>query len=461
MALKKMFLIYNFGVFLTFTSLSGILSLMSSINVEEGMGVTALAIGYGTSLVAALIVPSLIERVGSKKLFILSEFGYMLFVISNAYPSYNILIGGFVQGLSEALAWTVMPLFTFHYAKKHFRKGSKTSEEYANHYMGYFFAAVQASMISGNAIGFLIFHIDRSVHPSNVTADAVDFELCGINDCQLPNATAQNLSQYTPIQSMYLYIAIGTFAFLQLVAIILHALYLPKDDLKPSQPDIANNDSLMQVVNLEENEISNNSSGKLKTSIVTTLRLCVYPKHLLISLLTIYNGMTLAFVITELTRAYASCFFGLDKVSLCSMIFGAADAFSAVITGKLVAKIGRNILFIVAFLIDVVCYVLCLLELPNQHNQWLVYLLFFCLGASDGVWQPLIMAMYSEYFPKQTVIACNLWNVVINIGYTFQFAISTSLCVQSKIYIQLSLLVVGLAGYYVSQLVYYKGSKKT
>nr|XP_018672243.1 protein unc-93 homolog A-like isoform X2 [Ciona intestinalis] len=375
--------------------------------------------------------------------------------------SYNILVGGFVQGLSEALAWTVMPLFTFHYAKKHFTKGSKTNEEYANHYMGYFFAAVEASMISGNAIGFLIFHIDRSVHPSNVTAEhAVDFKLCGINDCQLPNATEQNLSQYTPTQSMFLYIAIGTFAFIQLVAIILHALYLPKD-LKPSQPDKANNDTLIQVVNLNENEemeISNNSV-KLKTSVITTLKLCVHPKHILISLLTIYNGMTLAFIMTELTRAYASCFFGLDKVSLCSMIFGAADAFSAVITGKLVAKIGRNILFLVAFLIDVVCYVLCLLELPNEHNQWLVYFLFFCLGASDGVWQPLIMAMYGEYFPKQTIIACNLWNVVINVGYTFQFAISTSLCVHSKIYIQLGVLVVGLVGYYASQLLYYKGSK--
>ena len=55
--------------------------------------------------------------------------------------------------------------------------------------------------------------------------------------------------------------------------------------------------------------------------------------------------------------------------------------------------------------------------------------------------------MYEEYFCVRREIAYNLWNVLVNIGTFIQFAFSAKLCVYRKIYLQVTVLCCGMAGY--------------
>lgn len=55
-------------------------------------------------------------------------------------------------------------------------------------------------------------------------------------------------------------------------------------------------------------------SSVFKTTFNATIALTLNPKHLLVVLLAIYKGMTMGYCWGELTRAYASCVLGVDKV---------------------------------------------------------------------------------------------------------------------------------------------------
>ena len=46
--------------------------------------------------------------------------------------------------------WTAYPTVASKFASKHSSIGSKTEETYKNHYIGYLFAGVQASLVSEN-----------------------------------------------------------------------------------------------------------------------------------------------------------------------------------------------------------------------------------------------------------------------------------------------------------------------
>jgi len=52
----------------------------------------------------------------------------------------------------------------------------------------------------------------------------------------------------------------------------------------------------------------------IKSTLSSSIKLFFTPKQLLVVLLPLYNGLTIGYVLGEMTRSYASCLLGLDKV---------------------------------------------------------------------------------------------------------------------------------------------------
>ena len=72
------------------------------------------------------------------------------------------------------------------------------------------------------------------------------------------------------------------------------------------------------------------------------------------------------------------------------MLFGTGDALFSFVAGKVAGKYGRNGPYIAALLLDLANYAFSMWWIVTDDNVWLVYLLFFSFGITDGIWQTLI-----------------------------------------------------------------------
>jgi len=208
-------------------------------------------------------------------------------------------------------------------------------------------------------------------------------------------------------------------------------------------------------VNVEKPTRSSDGSpcSKLGESMKSTVVMCFSQKHLLIFMMTVYQGFEFNFITAELSRAYAACILGLDSVSTGIVVFTVSNISSTYVCGLLASKYGRNLPFAIGYASALGSYLACLLLDPVTVGPLGVYSIFFAFGISLGIWVTLVNEMYGSYFPTQKDIAYNLWNVMFNVGLFIPYAISTSLCVYTKIYIQITALTVALLLYSVS---YYK-----
>ena len=97
-------------------------------------------------------------------------------------------------------------------------------------------------------------------------------------------------------------------------------------------------------------------------------------------------------------------------------------------------------------------------EIPNSQNtKHVLYRACITLVAAAiittfvslayyaaAIYTRLFIVAHLEFFPSNQDIAVTMWLFWGTVGFTLQFAWSTSLCVAVKIFIQLGLLVLGM-----------------
>ncbi|CAK8692482.1 protein unc-93 homolog A-like isoform X2 [Clavelina lepadiformis] len=478
---RQIFLFYA-GVFLLHAGFQGVFALVSSLNIKEGLGTTSLSVAFAVSLPVILLTPFLSEVVGIKRFLLLSEIFCLLYVMANSISSYYTLIpAGFLFGFGEAVSWTMILVIGSYFSHKSLK------HQFAREslHTGYLFAATQGGRCFSNAIAFLCLFVDRQISNSFQFNRTLNLDVCGTNDCQISNITTANFQQYTPIHKATRYVTIAVFALLLTASLFTHILCIPNyisnqlsDLSKGSSRNLAENgltavitpdnyvsaDGDLLTKSFEEDAIRKPTDADVKIKAIDLLKMCtksmvelfLQPKHLLIVLMPVYVGTTMAFVMSELTRSFASCMLGVDKVCICVVIFAATQSLVSLLTGKLSAKYGRNLPFLTGFLVELVTYCFCLTWLPSQDTTALVYVIFLLFGISSGILVSLVNATFGHYLSEQKSLALNFWNLWMNLGYFIQFAISKFACVYVKIYLQIGLLVTSFIGYGISQRVYYR-----
>ncbi|XP_076805885.1 protein unc-93 homolog A-like [Clavelina lepadiformis] len=450
------FAIFTSGIFLTFAGYLVLLGLQSSINIEDGVGNASVTATYVTaSLFGVTLTPLILKRFGKKACVLFCEFTYLVYILVNYYPeSYTLIPAGVIVGMGEATMWPAMMLFVVHYARRFARHGTKSTERYTTEFIGLFYCAFQFSGVFGNLINYAILYGGSSNASSDTSARELSY--CGINDCQVPNITAQYLNQYVPASQTLLYIMIGVMAGLVLLAMLIHSTLVRDIDQSLEVEDKGNE-------NPPDDDVSNHDDGAwqfITRTFMGTLLHLINPKQLLITPFALYSGFFMAFGFTEVSRAFGSCMLGVEQVGLMLAVTGAADSLMSFVSGRISGRFGRNFTFIVGFFLDISNYMICLFWVPSQSSLWVVYIIFAMVGLIDGVWQPLVNEMHGAYFPENEEVAFTVWNMYTLVGIAWQTGWSSSLCVSTKIYVQIAFLCFSMICHRVSVWIYYRKSPK-
>nr|XP_039257984.1 protein unc-93 homolog A-like [Styela clava] len=268
----KQFWIFNICFLLAFAPYLSIAGLQSSINIEEGIGTLSLGVAYTSSIVFSIfITPIAIRRFGSHRATVIGEMGYLIYVLANFYPkSYIMIIAGALVGCGEALVWTTLPMYFWHFGYQHGEFGTKPFESYVLKYTGLFYVLFQFGQIFGSSVSYGVLYgfknktqeISTSYNSSSDLLQAnetethlkpyIQYQYCGANDCQSSNVTSENIDSYVPSDSYSLYILISIFCAMSLIGICLHFKFLPRANSKPQKVESNDQDVLYEKKNTDD-----------------------------------------------------------------------------------------------------------------------------------------------------------------------------------------------------------------
>lgn len=94
---KNLIVISLSWVFL-FTGFFSLANLQSSLNSDANLGTTCMSVIYVTLIVASTFFPKLLIRFfGLKWTIVVAQFGYLIYVVSNLYPTWFTLLPGIIN----------------------------------------------------------------------------------------------------------------------------------------------------------------------------------------------------------------------------------------------------------------------------------------------------------------------------------------------------------------------------
>uniref|UniRef100_H2ZQD9 Uncharacterized protein n=1 Tax=Ciona savignyi TaxID=51511 RepID=H2ZQD9_CIOSA len=144
-----------------------------------------------------------------------------------------------------------------------------------------------------------------------------------------------------------------------------------------------------------------------------TFKQIIMLKQILITPISIYLGMVIAFLISELTRSYASCILGVSQVGSCFIANAVVNGTSCILAGKILGKYGNVPLLLFQLFTNSIFYIICLLWIPTPSTTWLVYVLFAFNGLCCSTGQ-VTVGNYLRSIPKQgdllhvmVILLCN------------------------------------------------------
>ena len=151
--------------------LTGVLYLQSSINSDDGLGLTSSVVAYSAKGLALLFVPTVYSRFGSKYSLIIGYIFFILYAISNYYPSWFTLIPGSVAvgvGLSLVFvnAQTHCTDTAYRFAGS---LGGRSSDVIAL-YLGVFGTSIKLGGLLGSVTSSsILLNVDYNSYSSNTT----------------------------------------------------------------------------------------------------------------------------------------------------------------------------------------------------------------------------------------------------------------------------------------------------
>ncbi|XP_039257122.2 protein unc-93 homolog A-like isoform X1 [Styela clava] len=440
-------------------------SLQSSINIQQSIGTKTLGSSKLASVLAGLFcTPLLIRKLGYKWALVLGEAIAIIFVAANFYPAPYVMIPvGILHGIGSSLVWTILPIYNLIFGQLHGSYGRKHYDYYGRKYTSQFYAILRSGRIFASIISYGVLYGTRQELPKesatkNGTDSSIEtllgekYENCGANDCQDPNVTISTLDKYVPPNALSIYLLMGTFCVINVFAVVVHAKFLV--NVKVTDKILVSDG--MPTKNGNDDVVKSKSSETFLKTLKDTLRHAKTLKQILLFPFLLYLGLHMAFIFSEMNRAFASCILGVEMVGLVLIAHDLFYILASLVSGKIIGFLGRNFTIAFAMALDISNYLFCKFWKANENTTGLVYLAFVGFGASDALWKNCSVSIYSDYFRKEREISFSVRNVCITIGVTIGYLWSPLLCVGVKIYIQLILLIVSILTYGVAEFIYKK-----
>ncbi|XP_076106023.1 protein unc-93 homolog A-like [Mytilus galloprovincialis] len=409
--------ILSASFFFVFTAYLAIQNLQSSLNQEAGLGVTSLSCLYGFIIISAVLAPTVLKVIGGKLALVIAWILHIVYTLCNFYPTFGTLIpSSILLGLVSGPLWTAQSIYITRNAYSLADRTGKDAHVLLSRLNGIFFTIYELTQISGNLVSSAVLYKSAS-HSSNASSTT-----CGVSDCPAISGNATVLDQPS---SDVVYTMLGVFLVFDVIGLILTATFLPP---------------------LPKSQWTESSS--IKESVTSCFFTFGDMKMLLLVPFIAIMAMEQAVLWTDFTKSYVSCPIGIKMVGFIMAAYGGSTTVSALVTSRLAKYTGRQVLFAVAIIIQMSIFVAMFVFYPQGRSD-LPYLFIMVViwGVAEGIWQTQSNALIGYLYPENTEPAFANYHFWKATSFTVYFAISTVLCVKTKLIIVMTLLSVACVLY--------------
>ncbi|XP_033335081.1 UNC93-like protein [Megalopta genalis] len=425
-----------------FTAFQGTANLQSSINASDGLGTVSLSAIYAALVLSCIFVPTfVIKRLTVKWTLCVSMLCYAPYIGSQFYPKFYTLVpAGVLLGLGAAPMWAAKATYLTQVGGVYAKLTDQPVDAIVVRFFGFFFLAWQTAELWGNLISSLVLSGGEFGGAGNATTTSSKVKLCGADFCVLGNGGHDNLErppedEIYKISSIYLTCVI--------VAVIIVALFV---------------DPLSRYGEKQRRADSQELSG-IQLLSATAYQLKKPYQQLLIPI-TVWIGMEQAFIGADFTQAYISCALGVHRVGYVMICFGVVNAVCSLVFGSLMKFVGRQPLMALGAIVHASLVVVLLHWKPHPDNPYVFYTVSGLWGVGDAVWQTQVNGLYGTLFRRNKEAAFSNYRLWESAGFVIAYAYSTHLCARMKLYVLLTVLIIGTMGYIVVELLHRRKQKR-
>ncbi|KAK7113718.1 protein unc-93 homolog A-like isoform X2 [Littorina saxatilis] len=410
---------------LVYTSNLAIQNLQSSLNQAAGLGITSLAVLYGSIILFGSLSPMVIRFLNAKRTLVIAFVFHLLYTVSNFYPTFpTLLTSSLLLGAAAGPMWTAQGLYCSACGMAYASLKQITTHGALSLFNGVFFAFYEATQITGNLIASLVL----MKGDYNDTHIARDNKVCGAEVC--PNTELHTTKIEQPEQYV-VYIMLGIYTGCNVAGLLLTMFALPP---------------------LPRDQEIQAGQSSLKRSVTSCLSMLLEPKMLLLLPFFMAQAMNSGILLAEYNEKFVSCAVGIKWVGYVMTAFGALTAAQAVGLNYAAKFLGRRILFTAAALADLSVNISMLLWDPAGTSVGKLFILPCIAGFAEGIFQAQFNSLVAMVFPEQMTAAFATYHTSKATAFTLTFVLARFLCLYQRLYVSLTLSSLGLIGYGIVEL---------
>ncbi|CAH0703330.1 unnamed protein product [Spodoptera exigua] len=428
-----------------FTAFQGTANLQSSINAADGLGTVSLSSIYAALVVSCIFVPTfLIKRLTVKWTLCISMMCYAPYIGAQFYPAFYTLVpAGVVVGLGAAPMWTSKATYLTQAGSVYAKLTDQAVDGIIVRFFGFFFLAWQTAELWGNLISSLVF--SSGVHSTNSTTDNSSKTVltCGANFCMIGGGHHDNQNLHRPPDSE-IYEISAIYLACVVVAVLMVALLV--DPLSRYGEKQRKSDPSKELTGIQ---LLSATAYQLKK-----------PNQQLLIPITLWIGMEQAFIGADYTQAYVSCALGIRSIGYVMICFGVVNAICSLVFGSAMKYIGRFPILVMGAALHLGLIVWLLIWKPSPESPTTFFIISGLWGVGDAVWQTQINGLYGVLFRRNKEAAFSNYRLWESAGFVIAYAYSTHLCARMKLYVMMVMLLIGVAGYIVVEILHKRKARR-
>lgn len=403
-------------------------------------GTVSLSAIYAALVLSCIFVPTfLIKRLTVKWTLCVSMLCYAPYIGSQFYPKFYTLVpAGILLGLGAAPMWAAKATYLTQAGGVYAKLTDQPVDAIIVRFFGFFFLAWQTAELWGNLVSSLVLSEGEFGHTNSTISNKI--KSCGANFCVSRNGADESL-QRPPDSDIYKISAI--YLTCVIIAVIIVALFV---------------DPLSRYGEKQRRADSQELSG-IQLLSATAYQLKKPYQQLLIPI-TVWIGMEQAFIGADFTQAYISCALGVQKVGYVMMCFGVVNACCSLLFGSAMKFIGRQPLMALGAIVHAALIGVLLVWRPHPDKSYVFYTVSGLWGVGDAVWQTQVNGLYGTLFRRNKEAAFSNYRLWESAGFVVAYAYSTHLCARMKLYVMVTVLIIGTICYIIVEILHKRKQKR-
>ncbi|KZC14684.1 PREDICTED: UNC93-like protein [Dufourea novaeangliae] len=424
-------LVIGLAFMVNFTAFMGATNLQSSINADQSLGTFTLASIYGSLIFSNIFLPTLIiSWLGCKWTISLSILTYVPFMAAQFYPKfYTMIPAGLMVGIGAGPLWCAKCTYLTVAADAYATLSDVATDVLVTRFFGVFFMFYQMAQVWGNLISSAVLSYGMDAVPTNTILNStIVAEVCGANFCGATSGDAESPKLDRPPEER-IHLISGIYLCCMIAASLIVAFGV---------------DSLSRYNRGRSGSATGLSGIKL---LAVTLKLLKEKSQLLILPIIIFIGAEQAFLFADYNASFVSCAWGISNIGYVMICFGVTNAIAALGAGSIMKLTGRKALMIFAFCLHLGILIFLLRWKPTPDRSSMFFLMSGLWGLCDAMWLVQVNALSGILFPGKEEAAFSNFRLWESTGSVITYAYSPYLCTQTKLYILIGILCLGMIGY--------------